>query len=122
MNQRIREIRKALNMTLEEFGKNLGVTKTAISTIENGKRNVTDQMFLSICRTYNVNPAYLKDGTGDMFVKLSREEEIAAFIGQILKSEDASFPKRFISVLSRLSVDEWKLLEKIVVEMAKEKD
>ena len=119
MNQRIREIRKALNMTLEEFGKNLGVTKTAISTIENGKRNVTDQMFLSICRTYNVNTAYLKDGTGDMFVKLSREEEIAAFIGQILKSEDASFPKRFISVLSRLSVYEWKLLEKIVVEMAK---
>ena len=122
MNYRIREIRKSLNMTLEEFGRNLGVTKTAISTIENGKRNVTDQMFLAICRTYNVNPSWLKDGIGDMFVRQSRDEEIAAFIGQILKSDSDSFPKKFISVLSRLSGEEWRLLEKIVIDMGKEKD
>ena len=75
MNLRIRELRKTLHLTLEEFGKRLGVTKTAISTIENGKRNVTEQMFLAICRTYGVNPDWLRSGSGSMFLSASLDEK-----------------------------------------------
>ena len=67
MNERIKELRKALGLTLEKFGAKLGVTKTAISNIENGNRGLTDQMFLSICREYNVNPGWLETGNGPMF-------------------------------------------------------
>ena len=65
--ERIRNIRKKLNLTLEKFGGKLGVGKTAISNIEKGKRNLTEQMALSICREYNVNYDYLMDGEGEMF-------------------------------------------------------
>lgn len=75
MNLRIRELRKELRLTLEEFGKRLGVTKTAISTIENGKRNVTEQMFLAICHTYNVNPEWLRHGSGAMFLSATLDEK-----------------------------------------------
>lgn len=77
MNERIKELRKALGLTSEKFGANLGVGKTAISGIETGRRNVTDQMFLSICREYNVNPGWLESGTGSMFIEIPIEDEFS---------------------------------------------
>jgi transcriptional regulator with XRE-family HTH domain len=73
LNERIKEVRKSLGLTLEKFGKSLGVTKVAISNIENGNRGVTEQMFLSVCRVYNVNEDWLRNGTGEMFNKPSDE-------------------------------------------------
>lgn len=77
MNERIKELRKSLGLTLEKFGSNLGVGKTAISKIEKGENNVTDQMFLAICREYNVNPTWLETGTGPMFLERSEDDEYA---------------------------------------------
>ena len=68
MNERVKELRKALGLTLDKFGARLGVGKTAISKIEKGENNLTDQMFLSICREYNVNPGWLRFGNGPMFL------------------------------------------------------
>ncbi len=64
---RIREIRKYLNLTLEEFGNKVGVTKTAIFKLEKDERNLTEQMTKSICREFNVNYDYLVNGEGEMF-------------------------------------------------------
>lgn len=71
-NERVREVRKFLNLTLEIFGNHLGVGKTAISNIERGQRNVTDQMRRSICREFNVNYDWLKSGEGEMISNLPR--------------------------------------------------
>ncbi len=68
--ERIKEIRKDLNLTLEKLGEKLGVTKVAISNIEKGNRNLTDQMIKAICREYNVNYDYLMYGTGEKFSDL----------------------------------------------------
>lgn len=63
--ERVQKIRKSKGMTLETFGSSLGVAKTTISRIEKGVNNLTDQMAMSICRTYNVNYNWLMDG-GDV--------------------------------------------------------
>lgn len=81
----VRSLRKEVNMTLEEFGKRLGVTKVAISNIENGNRNLTKQMSKSICREFNVNEEYLSTGTGDMFRSLPDEDETAAIVSDLLE-------------------------------------
>lgn len=65
--ERVKEIRKTLNLTLEKFGKGVGITKTAISRIENGKRCCTEQMIKLICKEYNVNEEWLRYGKGIMF-------------------------------------------------------
>lgn len=65
--ERVKEIRKSLDLTLEKFGEKLGVTKTTISRIEKGINNLTEQMTISICREYNVNYDYLTRGDGEMF-------------------------------------------------------
>ena len=68
--ERVREIRKALGLTLEKFGEKLGVGKTAISKLEKDERNLTDQMAKAICRDYNVSYDYLIYGDGEMFDNL----------------------------------------------------
>ena len=74
IGERIKELRKSLNLTLEEFGKKLGVGKTAISKLEKSERNLTDQMALSICREFNVREKWLRDGTGEMFEPVASDE------------------------------------------------
>lgn len=68
--ERVREIRKSLKMTMETFGNKVGVQKSAISKIEKGEVNLTDQMAKSICREFNVNYDYLMYGEGEMFSDL----------------------------------------------------
>lgn len=68
--ERVRTIRKHFGLTLEKFGQKLGVSKSAVSNIENGSRNLTDQMIKSICREYHINLDYLLYGDGEMFDNL----------------------------------------------------
>lgn len=65
--ERVKEVRKALGLTLDKFGEKVGVKKQTVSRIENGVNNVTDQMVLSICREFNVNYDFLMNGEGEMF-------------------------------------------------------
>lgn len=116
--ERVKEARKSLNLTLEKFGERLGVTKVAISNIENGNRSLTDQMQKSICREFNISEEWLRDGTGDMFVDLSRDLQLARFFGEVQIGE--GFKKRFVSALSTMTVDEWAFLERKMREIFEE--
>ncbi len=62
INERVKEVRKLEELTMESFGNKLGVGRSAISNIENNKRNVTDQMIKSICREFGYNEEWLRDG------------------------------------------------------------
>ncbi len=83
--ERVKTVRKSKEMTMEEFGKRLGVTRTAISNIEKGYRGLTEQMLKSICREFSVDEEWLRTGDGDMPQKLSEEEEVAALVSDLLE-------------------------------------
>lgn len=67
MNKRLKALRAALGLTGEEFGAKLGVKRNAISRLETGKNNITEQMLNLICLTFNVNEKWLTTGEGEMF-------------------------------------------------------
>lgn len=69
MNERVKEIRDHLTLTLQAFAEPLGITKGALSNVEKGRNNVTDQLIKSICNIYNVNEDWLRTGEGSMFNK-----------------------------------------------------
>lgn len=110
--ERIRELRKALKLTLDRFGERVGVKKSALSQIENGKSGVTDQMIKSICREFDVSETWIRTGEGEMFPPVDRRTEIARLTRQLLNEEEDSFKNRFISMLADLNVEEWEFLEK----------
>lgn len=120
LNERVKQLRKTLDLTMEKFGNRLGVKKNSISQIESGKNSLTEQMIKSICREFDVDEEWLKNGTGSMFIERTLDEEIAKFIGTIQSVEDDSFMKKFISMFAKLDESEWALLEKMVIKLTKE--
>ena len=66
-SERLRQLRKDLGMSQEEFGRRIGVSNTAISKLEKNERNLTEQTAKSICREFRVNYFWLTEGKGDMF-------------------------------------------------------
>lgn len=120
--ERIKEIRKALGLTLDKFGERVGVKKSALSSLENGRTNLTDQLSLSICREYNVNPEYLTGESDQMFTEMTKEDKIAAFLGDVLRDKEETFRKRFISALARLNEEDWRIMERILDKLTNEKD
>lgn len=111
INERVKELRKIKKLTTEKFGNSLGVSRAAISNIENGNRRVTDQMFTSICREYGVNPDWLRTGEGEMFSG-DQEEYLFRWVGRVLKDKPESFKKRYLNFLSSLSDEDWEALER----------
>ncbi len=69
MNERIKLLRKTLKLSGEKFGEKLGVKRSAISDLETGRNNLSEQMLLAICREYNVNEEWLRTGEGEMFIE-----------------------------------------------------
>lgn len=120
MHERIKQIRKALNLTQEEFGKRIGYTRGAVTNIELQKVEPKPLMLDLICREFNVNEQWLRTGEGEMFVQHSRDEEIARFFGEVLKDERDDFRRRLIHALSKLTADEWAMIERRARELLAE--
>ena len=114
MNERLKQLRTVLGLSQEAFGETVGVTKAAISRIESGINSLSDRMILSIVTQHNVNERWLRTGEGDMFIELSKDEQIEDFIGNLLSSEEDSFKRRLISGLAALDENGWNVLEKFL--------
>lgn len=69
MNERVKLLRKTLKLSGEKFGEKIGVKRSAISQIETGKNNLSDQIIKNICTVYNVNEEWLRTGDGEMFIE-----------------------------------------------------
>lgn len=119
MNKRIRKVRTDNSLKQEDFAKMLGLSKNFISLIETGGRDPSDRTISDICRIFNVNEVWLRTGEGDPYAPLSRSQVIADFCADLLRDEEESFRRRFIEAISDLSMDEWKVLEKISDSMQK---
>lgn len=76
IGDRVRAIRTSdvVNLTTEKFGERIGIQKSAVSKIENGRVSLTDQVKLLICREFRVNQTWLETGEGEMFLETSSPE------------------------------------------------
>lgn len=124
MNERFKELRKALGLTQSEFGKILGLSTSGVSEIEAGRRKVTEQhlIMLSNYKKKIINIEWLRTGDGEMFVKMDREAELMTWAGSVLGSVDDSFKKRFVKMLSELDERDWETLEKIALKLHNKED
>lgn len=89
MNERIKELRIALRLTQEDFGKAIGVQRAAVNKWEKGINGVADSMILSICREFGVSEQWLRTGEGRM---LSNERE--SVLGRLAEKYDLNADDR----------------------------
>jgi plasmid maintenance system antidote protein VapI len=119
MNMRIQQLIDELGLKKIEFAKKINVSPAFVSEMCSGRKNISDRTIIDICDKFHVNEDWLRSGEGEMFVARTREEEIAAFMGEVLDGPN-NFKKRLISVLANLDEDGWELLEAMALKLAEE--
>lgn len=121
IGERIKELRKAKSLTQQKFAEQIGLKRNTIGNYEIDLIMPSDRTISDICREFNVNETWLRTGEGEMFVPMSRDDQITDFVADVLKDEDDSFKRRFVAALSKLSESEWEVLEKIALDLADNK-
>lgn len=110
-NERVKEIRKTLGLTLEKFGERIGVTRGSMSNIENGNRNLTEQMTKSICREFSVDYMWLTTGEGEIFI--DTDDDFIERIDRIMAGEDEA-RKNLFKFMLELSDDDIAALDRLM--------
>ena len=110
-NERVKEVRKSLGLTLEKFGNKLGVQKSAISKIEKGENSLTDANIKAMCRECGVDYIWLTTGEGEMFVE--SDDEFLGRIDQVMAGENEA-RKNMIKTLLYASDDDIEAFDRLV--------
>lgn len=90
LNERIRKLRKALDLTQQKFADRLYVKRNTVGQWEIGRNELTDAAILSICREFNVNEKWLRTGNGEMFEELTEQQKIIKYTALLLKDKDSA--------------------------------
>ena len=113
---RIKYLRKnELCLTMEKFGEKLGVKKNTVSQWESDTNKLPDQMFKSICREFNVNEEWLRNGTGDILI--IPEDETASLVEDLLTDKDNLTYRAILSLVKtyqQLSPESKKIVDKFI--------
>lgn len=106
----LKEIRKKLNMTQAEIAKVLNIKQSTVSMIENGNSELTERNKTVLCEKLNVNPYFLENGNGEMFLPELPEDEFTKILAEIDCSDD-EFIKSFLKTYWELDDDGKKVIQ-----------
>lgn len=120
MKDRIKKIRKELDLTQQGFAEKIGTTANVLTNYETGRRNPSASVINNICKTFDVNETWLRTGEGEMLVQRTRNQVITDFLGDLI-IEDATFKKRLIEALAELDERDWESLEKLANKLTNKK-
>ena len=119
MNERIKKLRKALDLTQQAFADRIGLKRNTIAQYEIGRNEPIDAVILSICREFDVNEDWLRTGNGEMFVEMTEQDKVMKYTGLLLKDEDsviASAIQALIVTYEQLDESSKATLEKIALQ------
>ena len=114
MNERIKTLRLDLSLTQSEFGEKLGISQNYVWMIEKGDRVPSDRTVADICRVFGVNEDWLRTGQGEKYLRLSRKETVAAYVGKILGGKVTPLEETLIEFMAETSPQEWEDLARII--------
>ena len=121
MDERIKLIRKKLELTQQEFADKLGIARNNIAGYETCKRSPSDAVISLICTKFNINEEWLRTGEGEMFVQRTRNQTITDFLGDLI-IDDNTFKKGLVEALAELDERDWESLEELATKLADKKD
>lgn len=126
IEDRILTIREKLELSQEEFGERIGVTKSTISLLERKLRNPSERVIRDICREFNINEEWLRSGVGgedNMFINVTPQEKAYNRFGYIMENAAPS-KKAALSVLLEMLYsipdEQWNLMMEQFEEIKKE--
>ena len=115
MKTRLRNLRKSLNLTQQDFADKIGIKRNTLANYEIGRNEPIDAVISLICKEFNVNEEWLRTGKGEMFNTVG-DDELAYLVGQLCGSDD-EFKKEFVKTLCKLSDKQWKVFKEFIDEV-----
>lgn len=119
MKERIREVRKHYNLTMEEFGARIGTTRSTISCYENGTRNPSNAVLLSISKEFNIRLEWLQTGEGEMKDPILTDETPALMLRTYKNMPERL--KELVQAMVKMDPEWWKKLDAALEEVEKMK-
>lgn len=110
MNERIKELRKRLNLTQQEFADRLSIKRGAVANYEVGRNTPSDSVIALICREFNVSERWLREGEGEMFLPQDDADELMALAGRFLGSNPTETQLRFARAVFTMTPQELELI------------
>ena len=117
MNERIKELRKILELNQTDFGNRIGIKQGSVAAYESGARTPIDAVIISICREFGVNEEWLRTGEGEMFFKLETNDIIVKAT-RLLGEKDPMF-EAFVETYSSLDPSDRKVLMDFGINLVK---
>nr|DAG50399.1 MAG TPA: helix-turn-helix XRE-family like protein [Caudoviricetes sp.] len=112
MNERVKELRAALGLTQEEFGKRIGLAKSGISRIESGATGTTEQTLRSMVREFGASYLWLTTGAGSMFEN-GEEAAVHVMIDRVMAGENEHV-KNLFKGLSDWTTEDWQQVDRLL--------
>jgi len=103
LGERIKQVRKALNLTQREFGERIGMKQNSVAQVEMG-RNTSEQTILTICRVFDVNEDWLRNGKGNEMFKRKPSNLLDGLAKEFNIGE---FGRTVIEKMLRLDEKQW---------------
>ena len=106
ITERVKTIRKKLGLTQEEFAKEIGISRANIGNIEYGRVALTDRNITLICKTFNVNENWLRNGIEPIF----NENEIDLISEMVKKYSLSKTDKLILENFVKMTSEERKTI------------
>lgn len=113
INNRVKLIRKKWKLTQIEFADRIGITQGTLSGIEKGNVSVSNQNIIAICREFDINESWLRNGVGEMQVEFDENEMLAKAVAKALKDED-DFTRNMFIEISKWTKEEREIMKKAI--------
>ena len=88
MKDRIKKLRKELDLTQQKFADILGMKQNTIASYEMGRVTPSDATIVHICKEWNVNENWLRTGEGKMRIEIPEEDLYSRAAASLLKEDD----------------------------------
>lgn len=114
ISSRISAVIMSSGLTKTAFSKKIGLSQPFVSQLASGDASPSDRTIVDICREFGVSEHWLRTGEGEMFVRLSREEEITKFLMTVIRDPDSEFQRQLLATMAKLEPAQWKLMEQML--------
>lgn len=90
VGERIKKLRKHLDLTQQKFGERLGIKGNTVAQYELGRNEPIDAVLSLMCREFGINENWLRTGDGEMFEELTEQQKLMKYTGLLLKDKDSA--------------------------------
>ena len=121
INKRIADAIAAKGMKKSEVARRINVSPAFISQLCSGAALPSERTIVDIARVCGVNELWLRSGEGEMFQAMNEDEELAAYLGDVMNDETESFRRRLTMEMKNWMPEVWQMIEEICKRLATEK-